>query len=487
MSRLVKNELVKIFKKKILYILFIVILLIISINTIVGTSIYQGTIVDHTEEAREQQQIELNNSLKELDYKKDVDKYVELKTKLDILNLKKEYTLNSWQGQVIVKNEEEIEQMIKEINIYTYKIKNTEKLVKAKEIYNEYLQPLKEDNWTMFITIEIEKLEKNIENLKKEAKKVEDENSINSIKKQISDYEFDLQFLKLRLKENISYEKTDRNAILEEYKNSKRKLESYLQNSQESNYNEKVQYQDTLAKVNELEYKVYHNNIAILKADNARDMLKNSFEFYEILIILVIIVVSGGIVSDEFNKGTIKLLLVKPHKRYKILLSKLLASIIITILLILFVVLVQTVVGGLVYGFEDYSVPIVQYDFSAQKVITMNVFYNLLILALAKIPMYLLILSITFAISTISCNTSVSIVLGMIIYLSKNIIYLNDNMEFSKYLLPTNWDFTRYLFGKLPEVAFLKFDFSIMICVTSFVLIILITFICFKNKDIKNI
>lgn len=486
MSRLVKNELVKILKKKILYILFIVILLIISINTIVGTSIYQGTIVDHTEEAREQKQIELNNKLKELDYKKDVDDYVELKTKLDILNLKKEYTLNSWQEQVIVKNEDEIEQMIKEINIYTYKIKNNEKLVKAKEIYNKYLQPLKEDNWKTFIAIEIEKVEKNIESLKKKSEKMENEDSINSIKKQISDYEFDLQFLRLRLKEDISYEKTDRNAILEEYKNSKRKLETYSQNSQENNYNEKVQYQDTLAKVNELEYKIYHN-IPILKSDNARDMLKNSFEFYEILIVLVIIVISGAIVSDEFNKGTIKLLLVKPHKRYKILLSKLLATIILTILLILFVVLVQTVVGGLVYGFKDYSVPIVQYDFSAQKVITMNVFYNLLILAIAKVPMYLLILSITFAISTTSCNTSVSIVLGMIIYLSKNIIYLNDNAEFSKYLLPTNWDFTRYLFGKLPEVSFLKFDFSIMICLVSYIFIMLITFAYFKNKDVKNI
>lgn len=494
-----------------IYILFTIIALIIVANTIIGISIYGGIYTDLTEQDREQQYIQLNDKLKQLDYNKDIDKYIETKTNLDILNLIREYPYGSWQEQAIVNNLEQIKGMLKEINIYTYQTKNNEKLEQAKREYNDFLQPIKENNWRNFANLEIKQLEETIENLKKgiikennKEQKSNLENQIEeydldidfleennkeqkyNIENQIEEYNLDIEFLKIRLEQNISYEKTDRNTLIEEYKDIKEEFKSYTKDFEEYNYKEKLQYNKTLANLKELEYKIY-NNIPTLETDNARDMLNNSFKFYEILIILVIVVITGSIVSDEFNKGTVKLLLVKPHKRWKILLSKLISAIIITIILILFIVIVQSLAGGFIYGFKDYTIPLIQYNFNTQDVMDMNVFSNIFTLILAKMPMYLLVLIFTFAISTISCNTSISIILGILIYLSKNIIYLNDNMEFSKYLLPTNWDFTMYLYGKLPEVSFLNFNFSISICLLSFMFFMFITFIYFKNKDIKNI
>lgn len=52
MIKLIKNELKKIFKKKTIYCLLFVILAIIIINTIVGTDIYNGVMVDNNEEFR---------------------------------------------------------------------------------------------------------------------------------------------------------------------------------------------------------------------------------------------------------------------------------------------------------------------------------------------------------------------------------------------------------------------------------------------------
>lgn len=491
MINLVKIELLKIFKKKIIYILFTLIALIIIANTIIGTNIYNGIEIDHTEEAREQEHIELTNKIEELDSTKDITEYIKIKTRLDMLNLEREYPLGSWQEQAIIKSTNKLEEMLKEINTYTYQEKDSEKLEKTKKEFNNFLQPLKENKWRNFITAEIKELQENIENIEKQIIKEKDieqkdiEQKAN-LQNQIEQYKFDLEFLKIRLEQEISYEKGDRNTLIKEYKDSKQELQSYLKDFDQYNYKEKLQYNKILANVNELEHRI-HNNIPTLPPDNARDMLNNTFQFYEILIILVIVVVTGSIVSDEFNKGTIKLLLVKPHGRWKLLLSKLIAAIIMAIIAILFIVITQSLIGGFIYGFADYSTPLIQYNFNTQNVMQINVFSNIFILMLAKMPMYLLVLSITFAISTISSNTSISIILGLLVYLSKNIIYVNEKMEFSKYLLPTNWDFTIYLYGKLPEVAFLKFDFSVMICLISFIFIMLVTFTYFENKDIKNI
>ena len=101
--------------------------------------------------------------------------------------------------------------------------------------------------------------------------------------------------------------------------------------------------------------------------------------------------------------------------------------------------------------------------------------------------MYLIVLSFSIAVSCITSNTSISIIFGILIYLSKYIINLKENTEFLKYLIPVNWDFTKYLYGNLPEVNYLNFNFSLLICLTGLILIFIVTFMNFNNKDIKNI
>ena len=171
MIRLIRNELSKIFKKKVIYILFTIIALIIIANTIIGTNIYGGIVIDHTEEARQQEQIELGDKIQKLDSGKNIDEYIETKTKLDIVNLEREYPLGSWQEQAIVKCSNKIEQMIKEINIYTYQIKDNEKFEKAKKTYDNFFEPLKENKWRNFINLQIKELEDNIESIEKEISK----------------------------------------------------------------------------------------------------------------------------------------------------------------------------------------------------------------------------------------------------------------------------------------------------------------------------
>ena len=60
--------------------------------------------------------------------------------------------------------------------------------------------------------------------------------------------------------------------------------------------------------------------------------------------------IAGTIVSEEFNKGTIKLLLVKPYTRNKILLSKFITTLIMIVFVIIVTITMQILIGGVLFG-----------------------------------------------------------------------------------------------------------------------------------------
>lgn len=82
----------------------------------------------------------------------------------------------------------------------------------------------------------------------------------------------------------------------------------------------------------------------------------NFFQEYMFMIIVFGVMIAGAIVSDEYNKGTIKSLLITPYKRSTILLSKFITSILLTIIFIVFAYLMQIVIGGLFLGFDSLKI-----------------------------------------------------------------------------------------------------------------------------------
>ncbi len=94
--------------------------------------------------------------------------------------------------------------------------------------------------------------------------------------------------------------------------------------------------------------------IKILKQNNIRGILKIYFSEYGLFIIVMIVMIAGTIVSEEFNKGTIKLLLVRPYSRNKILLSKFITVLIMIIFSILAIVIMELLVGGMILDMIVY-------------------------------------------------------------------------------------------------------------------------------------
>ena len=135
--------------------------------------------------------------------------------------------------------------------------------------------------------------------------------------------EIEKQKLDWRLEKDIPYGYDYFNQCLDLYGMAKLSIRDYENSSeqQKEDYDRKQEYFANLEQAAISEYDIENKTTSGLTSD-ARGVLLNSFSQFELFIIIMIIMLAGSIVSEEFNKGTVKLLLIKPYKRTVILASK---------------------------------------------------------------------------------------------------------------------------------------------------------------------
>lgn len=254
-------------------------------------------------------------------------------------------------------------------------------------------------------------------------------------------------------------------------------------------YNEKLKYQTILENIELNKYIIDNNkNINNYKALNYQ--LKTTLEDYEIFIIIIILITSSTIISNELKEGTIKLLLIKPYTRNQILLSKYLSMIIVMVLSIIYLYLTQLLIGGFYLGFSSLQEKVVIYNFQLSTIMCYNIFGYTFLRILLKLPMLILLSTLSFLISIITSNNILSLTISLIVYIfsaSIKSLAINYNIKIMKYLLTMNWNINEYLFGKLSEYKYLNLTTSIIICIIYYIFLLILSFMIFNKKDIKNI
>lgn len=199
-----------------------------------------------------------------------------------------------------------------------------------------------------------------------------------------------------------------------------------------------------------------------------------SFTIY--LSTIFTVIVASDIVAGEFAGGTIKLLLIRPWSRGKILLSKFTS-------LILFGLLcagITAVVGiamslllfsgntGLSGGFEGSS---------------MN---NSLLLLLTDTIQALVISLIAFTLSTVFRSGGLAIGLSLLVLFTKDIfgfIFNPERFEWAKYLLFLHTDLSGYIQSPVGPGG-VGLGFSITILVVYCLLFMLISWLVFTKRDV---
>lgn len=254
-------------------------------------------------------------------------------------------------------------------------------------------------------------------------------------------------------------------------------------------YNEKLKYQTILENI-ELNKYIIDNNKNINNYKTLNYQLKTTLEDYEIFIIIIILITSSTIISNELKEGTIKLLLIKPYTRNQILLSKYLSMIIVMVLSIIYLYLTQLLIGGFYLGFSSLQEKVVIYNFQLSTIMCYNIFGYTFLRILLKLPMLILLSTLSFLISIITSNNILSLTISLIVYIfsaSIKSLAINYNIKIMKYLLTMNWNINEYLFGKLSEYKCLNLTTSIIICIIYYIFLLILSFMIFNKKDIKNI
>ena len=483
MIKLVGNELKKIFKKKTIYILIIITLGYILLSNIMIKATdnkysyyyyYEGDVQFYESMISK---LNPNNSA-------ELDEYIQYKNILKLGELTKKYGNNTWQAYVI---NNILSPYINTMISYEYAnaISNQE-YNEAKQYYDNAIQKMEVNDWKYFVNEDLEKINNSLEEQYKLKEKETNKQAIASIEDTIYNLELQKQIDEWRIEKNISYAPSFLNNALESYYSAQSSLREFSENDKEDSY-ELAQYNNLLEEANLNKYYI-ENNLSL--DSNNREIFLNLFSQYELFILIIGIVIAGSIVSEEFNRGTIKLLLVKPYKRVKILLAKFIAVMIVLVMSIVFIAICQVIIGTLVFGFEGLTIPAIVYNFNTNTVETINIFAYVALIGICKLPIYVLLTTLAFACSTLFTNTALAVSIPFLGYIAApllNQLAIAYKIKAITYFVTPNWDLSTYLFGGTPMFQGLTMPFSIAVCAIYLAIMLILSCVVFKKRDIKNI
>lgn len=491
MTNLIKNELYKVFKRKSIYILLSIMLCIITLNTFL-TKKYsiEDPVSTSTDQKYELQELKRTIDSYDKNSPGEEEEYYNALSNIELYELTDKYK-EPWKKILIREN---LRDIIHSMNNAKYIEKDIEAYNEYKKEYDKFLKELDSNSWKYFVNKEIKTATDEIASLEKEREKAKNKELYNS---RIKEEKNKLEKLKLRLEKDIPYDNNYLNTALEDYKQApqtyKEFKESIIKNTSEFNIKEeyqiKRQYIEYMKNNANNKY-IIDNKVDINSPKTTRNLLINTLSDNFLFIMIIVAAGAGSIVSTEFDKGTIKLLLIRPYSRNKILLSKYIVSMFMIIFAILSAFIMQLIIGGIFFGFSSLNIPVIIYNFVQNKVMHINLFKYIFDNVLAVLPEFILLATLAFAISTITNVSTLGVALPIVGVGAAdiiNLIAINRNIIPLKYFVTLNWNFTNYLYGGVNSFPTLSIPFSILICAIYFLIMIITAFIVFNKRNIKNI
>lgn len=221
-----------------------------------------------------------------------------------------------------------------------------------------------------------------------------------------------------------------------------------------------------------------------------REFMDNASSLF---IPLLIMGLASDIVSSERTAGTIKMLLTKPVRRWKVLLSKLITLIMFVSLTVVSSFIICYGISGLVFGYQGFDMPVFtgfvlhgsDVDLSAVHAVPQWLY---LFMQLGLIWFVSLIVSLlAFMISVLMRSTAASIVIMMAALISGSILTnMASAWQSAKYLFMVNLELTDYLSGTPAPIEGMTLGFSLAVLSIWGLLSLVVSFTVFTKQDILN-
>lgn len=200
-----------------------------------------------------------------------------------------------------------------------------------------------------------------------------------------------------------------------------------------------------------------------------------------ILITLFTVIVAGDSMAGEFSGGTIKLLLIRPSNRLKILVSKYVSMLMFGLLLLAILFIVSVLFNGLLYRFGFLDLPLLQIGADGQ-VVEKNMVANLWQSYLLNGVSTVMFVTMAFMISTAFRSSALAIGLSIFsLFAGAIMLELLQAYEWSKYLLFANLDLS---LSERPYQEGMTTAFSVLVLSVYFIVFNLTSWLVFTRRDV---
>ncbi len=201
------------------------------------------------------------------------------------------------------------------------------------------------------------------------------------------------------------------------------------------------------------------------------------------LITIFTVIVGGGIVANEYNWGTIKLLLIRPVNRSRILLAKFMAMALFGLLLMALLFVAAFLVNGFLMLVDNNGTGLM-YEVLPNKKIWFNSFGGALLLYVLRFAEVLIYGTLAMMISTVSKSNALTIGVSLLTMLFGPEVTNMIHKPWTKYLFFTNLDLTGYLKGNPPVWPGMSLVFSIIILAFYGLIFYQISRVVFVKRDV---
>lgn len=201
------------------------------------------------------------------------------------------------------------------------------------------------------------------------------------------------------------------------------------------------------------------------------------------LISLFTIIIAASIVSNEFKWGTIKLLLIRPITRSKILLAKYVSVFVFTGILLLVLLVSSLLVGSILFGLNGISPNFVTQ--TAAGYVEQNA--TVAILRDYGLALVSLVMMATFAfmISTLFRSSGMAIGLSIFLMMAGSaIVAFLAKYSWAKFILFANTNLSQYVNGNQPMIEGMTLTFSIIMLVIYLIIFLVVSFVTFTKRDV---
>ncbi|WP_422122117.1 ABC transporter permease [Planococcus sp. X10-3] len=221
------------------------------------------------------------------------------------------------------------------------------------------------------------------------------------------------------------------------------------------------------------------NDVAPFEYNSMQQSVIDSYVMMS-LVTLFTVIVAGGIVAAEFSQGTIKMLLTRPVKRWKILSSKFIATMLYALLLSIVLFIVTALAGAIFYGVSDGTF----LTWNGSEVVEGSFWLEGLQLAALSFVNVFMIGTFAFMLGTAFRSSSLAIGLSIfLLFTGVQAVFLLANYEIVKYYLFTHTDLTQYYTGFMP-VGDITMTLSVVVLLVYFVIFMAISYLTFGKRDI---